>query len=156
MQHEKVSNLLAKYIGQPISQIESLLGVPRSSLDLSAGLGTSLNQRLGSPALDVDLGSTNSASPYKLKGITDMAEKALMLEIAGSAMDELIRLLRIDEPLWIKSPADGRYVLHRDGYEKTNHLKNSTARIESSKDSGMVTMSGMHLVEMIMDSVSAQ
>ena len=85
-------------------------------------------------------------------------EKALMLETADSAMDELIRLLRINEPLWIKSPADGRYVLHRDSYEKifprVNHFKNSSARVESSKDSGMVTLSGMHLVEMILDSVS--
>lgn len=81
-----------------------------------------------------------------------------MLETADSAMDELIRLLRINEPLWIKSPADGRYVLHRDSYEKifprVNHFKNSSARVESSKDSGMVTLSGMHLVEMILDSVS--
>jgi len=156
LQHEKVSNLLAKYIGKPISQIESLMAAPRSSWDFSSG--TSLNQRLGSPALDLDLGSTNSASASQSKGIPDM-EKALMLETAATAMEELIRLLRIIEPLWIKSPADGRYVLHRESYEKmfprANHLKNATARTESSKDSGMVMMSGVHLVEMIIDSVSA-
>ncbi len=161
MQHEKVSNLLAKYIGKPISQIESLAPVLGSSLDLSAA-GNSLNQGLGSSTLDLDLSSSltisnNTALPHHLKGISDM-EKALMLETAYSAMDELIRLLRINEPLWIKSPADGRYVLHRDSYEKifprANHFKNSSARVESSKDSGMVTLSGMHLVEMILDSVS--
>uniref|UniRef100_A0A2N9EEN7 Homeobox domain-containing protein n=1 Tax=Fagus sylvatica TaxID=28930 RepID=A0A2N9EEN7_FAGSY len=157
--HEKVSNLLAKYIGKPISQIESLAPVLGSSLDLSAA-GNSLNQGLGSSTLDLDLSSSltisnNTALPHHLKGISDM-EKALMLETADSAMDELIRLLRINEPLWIKSPADGRYVLHRDSYEKifprANHFKNSSARVESSKDSGMVTLSGMHLVEMILDS----
>jgi homeobox-leucine zipper protein len=161
LQHEKVSNLLAKYIGKPISQIESLAPVLGSSLDLSAA-GNSLNQGLGSSTLDLDLSSSltisnNTALPHHLKGISDM-EKALMLETADSAMDELIRLLRINEPLWIKSPADGRYVLHRDSYEKifprANHFKNSSARVESSKDSGMVTLSGMHLVEMILDSVS--
>jgi homeobox-leucine zipper protein len=155
-----VSNLLAKYIGKPISQIDSLMvGVPRSSLDLSpAGRTSLINQRLGSPALDLDLGSTNTASPYRLKGIPEM-EKAIMLETAAGAMDELIRLLQINEPLWTESLADGRYVLHRDCYEKmfprASHLRNATARIESSKDSGMVTMSGMHLVEMMIDSVSA-
>ncbi|XP_059451983.1 homeobox-leucine zipper protein ROC8-like [Corylus avellana] len=154
-EHEKVSNLLAKYIGKPISQIESLMGVPRSSLDFSPGRTSLISQRLESPALDLDLGSTNTASPYRLKGIPEM-EKAIMLETAAGAMDELIRLLRINEPVWIKSPADGRYVLHRDSYERmfptANHLRNATARIESSRDSGMVAMSGMHLVEMIIDS----
>lgn len=133
------------------------MGVPRPSLDLSPGRTSLINQRLGSPALDLDLGSTNTASPYRLKGIPEM-EKAIMLETAAGAMDELIRLLRISEPVWIKSPADGRYVLHRDSYERmfprANHLRNATARIESSKDSGMVAMSGMHLIEMIIDSVS--
>ncbi|KAG2715294.1 hypothetical protein I3760_03G069400 [Carya illinoinensis] len=158
-EHEKVSNLLAKYIGKPISQFESLIPmVPRSSLGFSPG--TPMNPRLGNPALDLDLSyspasSNNTAFPYQLKGIPNM-EKALMLETAAGAMDELIRLLQINEPLWIKSLDDGRYVLHHENYGKLfpriNHFKNSSARVESSKDSDVVTVSGMHLLEMILDS----
>ncbi|KAB1211362.1 Homeobox-leucine zipper protein ROC8 [Morella rubra] len=158
LQHEKVSSLLAQYIGKPISQIQTPTPVPRSSLDISPG--TPLNQRLGTSAVDIDFSSSpaissNTAFPFQFKGIPNM-EKALMLETAVNALDEVTRLLRLNEPLWIKASGDERYFLHQDSYEKlfprANRFKNSGARTESSKDSGIVTMSGVHLVEMILDS----
>ncbi|XVF20474.1 hypothetical protein REPUB_Repub12eG0003300 [Reevesia pubescens] len=83
-------------------------------------------------------------------------ERAVMSQTAAAAMDELIRLLRTDKPLWVKSPSDGRYVIHRDSYEKTfprpNHFPScSTARIESSKHSALVTMNATQLVDMFLD-----
>ena len=85
-------------------------------------------------------------------------ERAVMFETAATAMDELIRLLRTNEPLWVKSPSDGRYVIQRDSYEKTfpraTHLRSSCARIESSKDSALVTMNATQLVDMLLDAVS--
>ncbi|KAJ7964418.1 Homeobox-leucine zipper protein [Quillaja saponaria] len=157
-EHERVSNLLSKYIGKPIPQLELTPSAPGSPIDLSPG--TSFNQRMGSPTIDQDIasGSTitnNTAFAYQLKGITDM-EKELMVEIAASAMDELIKLLRINDPLWVKSAVDGRLVLHRDSYEeifaRANNFRNSSARVESSKESGIVTMCGMQLVDMFLDS----
>ncbi|KAF2314748.1 hypothetical protein GH714_033429 [Hevea brasiliensis] len=154
--HEKVSALLAKYIGKPISQMDSIIPIHRSSLDFSmTGLA---NQRMGSPALDLELNpgiSDHIPMPYQqLEGIPEM-EKTLMTETAARAMEELIRLLRINEPLWIRSQSDGRYTIHRDSYDKVfpraHHFKGSNARVESSKDSGMVTMNGMNLVEMFLD-----
>ncbi|KAJ9172926.1 hypothetical protein P3X46_016113 [Hevea brasiliensis] len=155
-EHEKVSALLAKYIGKPISQMDSIIPIHRSSLDFSmTGLA---NQRMGSPALDLELNpgiSDHIPMPYQqLEGIPEM-EKTLMTETAARAMEELIRLLRINEPLWIRSQSDGRYTIHRDSYDKVfpraHHFKGSNARVESSKDSGMVTMNGMNLVEMFLD-----
>lgn len=158
LQHEKVSNLLAKYIGKPISQLESLLPVLGSSLDLSPR--SSLNQRVGSPAVDLipdPVILNGTATPYQSRGINDL-ENALMLETATTALEELIRLLRIDEPLWTKTPNDGRYILHRDSYDKIfprpNHFKATSARTESSKNSGVVTMSAMQLVDSFLDAVS--
>ncbi|KAF5947257.1 hypothetical protein HYC85_013214 [Camellia sinensis] len=88
-----------------------------------------------------------------------------MIETAVSAMGELMRLLRVNEPVWIKSssPVDhdgdsrrSSYLLHRDSYNKlfprSNHFKSSTARMESSKDSGVVPMSAVHLLNMFLDS----
>ncbi|KAF3965987.1 hypothetical protein CMV_009874 [Castanea mollissima] len=149
--HEKVSCLLAKYIGKPISQIESSNPMLGSSMDVPAAI--SRNQGPGA-ALDQGHGSSSPLTD-QFKKISD-TEKPLVLETAASAMDELIRLMRINEPLWIKSPADGGFVLHRDSYEKifprANHFTNSTARVEASKDSEIVTMNAMHLVEMILNS----
>nr|XP_023870350.1 homeobox-leucine zipper protein ROC8-like [Quercus suber] len=150
-EHEKVSCLLAKYIGKPISQIESSTPMLGSSMDVPAAI--SRNQGPGA-AFDQGHGSSSPLT-YQFKNISD-TEKPLVLETAASAMDELIRLMRINEPLWIKSPADGGLVLHRDSYDKifprANHFTNSTARVEASKDSEIVTMNAMHLVEMILNS----
>lgn len=86
-------------------------------------------------------------------------EKTLMTETAAGAMDELIRLVRINEPLWVKSATNEKYVLHHDSYErifpKATHFKSSNARVESSKESVVVAMNGMQLVNMFLDPVSS-
>lgn len=112
------------------------------------------------PSLDLDLlpGSSSIAPlPMQMVGIAEM-EKPLMVEIAANAMDELIRLLQADEPLWIKSAVDGREILNLDNYERIfprpNHLKSPDIRIEATRDSGHVIMNALALVEMFMDSVS--
>ncbi|KAL3838739.1 hypothetical protein ACJIZ3_023330 [Penstemon smallii] len=98
---------------------------------------------------------TDSPSPYRSDGIRD-TDKSLIIETAIAAMDELVELLRVNEPVWIKSQTDGRYMLHRDSYDKlfpkTSHFKTASARIESSRDSGEVAMTALHLIEMLLDS----
>lgn len=142
-------------MGKPISEIEKLTStIPSdSTLELSL-LG-------GSSSLHMENNHSILFPNYQVKGILDM-EMALMAETATNAMDELIKLLRIDEPLWTKSSTvgHGQFSLHRDSYEKIfpmrdNHLRSpsSAARFESSKHSGMVTMSAAQLVDMLLDSV---
>lgn len=160
MQHNKVASLLSKYIGKPISHIDSLASAAGSSFDFSPG--SSMNQGMGSPPLS--LNPTNPAVPnnaalaYQLKEIPEM-EKTHMADTAASAIEELLKSFEINEPLWIKSPGDGRYLLNRDSYDKIfprpNHFKSSSARVESSKDSGVVSISAEHLVDIFLDSVSA-
>lgn len=121
-----------------------------------------MNQGMGSPPLS--LNPTNPAVPnnaalaYQLKEIPEM-EKTHMADTAASAIEELLKSFEINEPLWIKSPGDGRYLLNRDSYDKIfprpNHFKSSSARVESSKDSGVVSISAEHLVDIFLDSVSA-
>ncbi|KAJ9702992.1 hypothetical protein PVL29_004658 [Vitis rotundifolia] len=161
-EHEKVSNLLAKYIGKPITQMHLLPPALGSSLDLSPGSFPSqetggLSIPTVGPALGLDLAPVdicNASVMYQFKGFPDM-EKTLMTETAAGAMDELIRLVRINEPLWVKSATNEKYVLHHDSYErifpKATHFKSSNARIESSKESVVVAMNGMQLVNMFLD-----
>ncbi|XP_073292759.1 homeobox-leucine zipper protein ROC8-like isoform X2 [Primulina huaijiensis] len=103
-------------------------------------------------------------TPWKLQDPTsqlhlseiEKVEKSLIIGIAASAMDELVELLHLKEPVWIKSATDGRSLIHHDSYyklfPKANHLKTASARIESSKDSGMVAVAATHLIEMLLDS----
>lgn len=159
LQLDRVSSIAAKYIGRPISQLPPIQPIPVSSLDLT--VGSFGGQGLG-PSLDLDLlpGSSSIAPlPMQTVGIAEM-EKPLMLEIAANAMDELLRLLQADEPLWIKSASDGREILNLDNYERIfprpNHLKGPDIRIEATRDAGHVFMNGLALVDMFMDSVSFQ
>ncbi|EOY03224.1 Homeodomain GLABROUS 11, putative [Theobroma cacao] len=139
-----------------VSQSESLMiSIPTSSLPLPPANFTT--QGMGHLPLYNYLDPKhwdNMALPYQFNGVTDV-EKALMSETAASAMDELIRLLQVNEPLWAKSPSDGRYAIQRESYQKTfpraTRLRSPSARIESSKDSALVTMNAAQLVDMFLD-----
>ncbi|XP_057514951.1 homeobox-leucine zipper protein HDG11-like isoform X1 [Actinidia eriantha] len=154
---DRVSSIATKYIGRPISQLPPVQPIHISSLDLSmASLG-------GGPSLDLDLlpgcsstGVPNNNLHFPAISLSDM-DKSLMADVASNAMDEFIRLLQNNEPLWIKSANDGRDGLNLDGYERlfpraNNHSKNPYLRIEASRDSGVVIMNGLTLVDMFMDS----
>ncbi|KAG5227409.1 homeobox-leucine zipper protein [Salix suchowensis] len=138
-EHENVSSLLARYIGKPKSQIALLSSGAGSSQ--SALPAFVQNQRMGNPRSDLE------RNP-------DM-EKVLMAETAAGAMEELITLLGGNEPFWIRSPSDGRFILDQTTYDKifprAAHFTSCNARVESSKDSATVTMPGMDLVDMFLD-----
>ncbi|KAK7291321.1 hypothetical protein RIF29_06366 [Crotalaria pallida] len=157
---DRVSSIAAKYIGRPISQLPPINPIHMSSLDLT--MGSFIPQGLGAgPSLDLDLLPGNGSSlsmqnvPYQPPPLSDM-DKSVMSDIASNAMEELLRLLQTNEPLWMKSPTDGRDVLNLDTYERmfpkpSNHLKNPNVRIEASRDSGLVIMNSQTLVDMFMD-----
>ncbi|KAL5538731.1 hypothetical protein UlMin_045965 [Ulmus minor] len=154
---DRVSSIAAKYIGRPISQLPPVQPINVSSLDLS--MGSFGAHGLTGPSLDLDLlpGSSSAIPrvPFQPTSISDM-DKSLMGDIAENAMEELLRLLQTNEPLWIKSPTDGREVLNLESYgtmfpRVNSHLKNPNLRIEASRDSGVVIMNGSALVDMFMD-----
>ncbi|KAE8726567.1 Homeobox-leucine zipper protein MERISTEM L1 [Hibiscus syriacus] len=154
---DRVSSIAAKYIGRPISQLPPVQPIHISSLDFRMasfdGYGVS------GPSLDLELlpGSSSAMPnlPFQPVVFSDM-DKSLMSDIAASAMEEMLRLLQSNEPLWIKSN-DGRDVLNLETYERifprpNTHFKSPNVRIEASRDSGVVIMNGLALVDMFMDS----
>ncbi|KAK6128213.1 hypothetical protein DH2020_038047 [Rehmannia glutinosa] len=119
----RVSSIAAKYIGRPISQLPPMQQpIHVSSLDLSMSNFVATNGNIPGPS---------------------------------NAMNELIRLLQSNDPLWIKS-ADGRSeTLNLESYQRifqSPYMKNPTTRIEASRDSGVVIMNSLALVDMFMDS----
>ncbi|GLT74162.1 hypothetical protein SLA2020_459760 [Shorea laevis] len=155
---DRVSSIAAKYIGRPISQLPPVQPIHISSLDLT--MGSFGGQGIGGPSLDLDLlpgsSSTMPNLPYPPIVISDM-DKSLMTEVAANAMEELLRLLQTNEPFWMKSREDGRDVLDLESYERifprpNSHLKSPNIRVEASRDSGVVIMNGLALVDMFMDS----
>ncbi|KAK1287447.1 Homeobox-leucine zipper protein ROC8 [Acorus calamus] len=164
---ERVSSIASKYVGRPISQLPPVQPIPISSLDLSVGpfgggggCSSSSHHSMGlSPLFDLDLlpGSSSTAPSLSLPAtvLTEM-EKSLMAEMAAAALDEAVRLLQADEPFWVKNSSDGREVLDLDSYvrafPKLGPQKNPDVRVEASRDSGLVIMNTLALVDMFMDS----
>lgn len=164
LQLDRVSSIAAKYIGRPISQLPPVQPIHISSLDLSmASYGGHGMGGLGpGPSLDLDLlhGSSSIVIPsiaFPPMSISDM-DKSVMADIASNGMEELIRLLQSNEPLWMKT-SDGRETLNLESYDRAfqspyTRMKNPNVRTEASRDSGVVIMNGLALVDMFMDAVS--
>lgn len=152
-QYQRAMNFFSNYMGSsamPLPGIEPLAGLAGKHF---------LGDGVGPARLDLEhmpQKSENPVAPHGSTGISDM-DKAMMIEAAISAMDELVELLRVNEPIWIKTTSDGRYMLHHDSYDKlfprSSHFKNASARFESSKNSGEVAMAAIQLIEMLLDAV---
>ncbi|KAJ6806597.1 homeobox-leucine zipper protein ROC8-like isoform X1 [Iris pallida] len=150
---DRVSSITSKYLGRPVTQLPPIQPISISSLDLSVGGYGSAG--LG-PSLDLDLLCGGSAMQYPFPAPLTEIEKPVMAELATNAMDELIRLVQTDEPLWIKQGGDGREVLHLETYDRIfpkpgSQYASPDIRIEASRDSGLVVMSPVSLVDMFMD-----
>ncbi|CAL9080614.1 unnamed protein product [Musa textilis] len=154
LQLDRVSGLASKYLGRPLTQLPPVQPVSISSLDLSAG---GYGDTGISPSLDLDLlcRSSSSAFPFQCPSTVSELEKPLMVEMATGAMEEVIRLVQTDEPLWVKS-SDGRDILQLETYNSMfqrpgRQLKFPGTRVEASRDSALVIMGAMTLIDMFMD-----
>ncbi|XP_061339718.1 homeobox-leucine zipper protein ROC8-like [Gastrolobium bilobum] len=161
-EHEKLCNLIGRYKEEPQPELQEA-HFPFTGSSTDPDLGCLLNQPVeygssshdqnhGAPIMDDDILLPNSTMEC-----ADI-EKALMLEVATAAMDELVKLLRINEPLWVRSSTlDGKCTLHHETYERlfprtNHHFRGANVFVESSKDSGIVSIRGTQLVDMILDS----
>ncbi|KZV34775.1 hypothetical protein F511_00677 [Dorcoceras hygrometricum] len=156
---DRVSSIASKYIGRPISQLPSVQPIHVSSLDLSMASFGGHGGLVPDHSLDLDLlpGNSSGVVPslvFPPVIISDM-DKSVMTEMAANAMNELIRLLQSNEPLWVRSSRDGREILDSGNYERffprpNSHLRNPETRMESSRASGVVIMNGLDLVDKFM------
>ncbi|KAJ4873172.1 Homeobox-leucine zipper protein HDG8 [Raphanus sativus] len=75
-------------------------------------------------------------------------------ETAAIAVEELKQLFT-DDALWVMSSIDGTYMIDQESYEKFSqsikHLRNLSARVESSKDVTVVPIEATRLIEMFLD-----
>ncbi|CAN1856304.1 Homeobox-leucine zipper protein HDG11 [Linum perenne] len=147
---------LKEEVRRPISHLPPVQPIHVSSLDLSMASfgGHGMGGGQSSLDLDFDLLPQQQSSQLPLGGISSM-DKSMMMDVAGNAVEELLRLLRSDEQLWMND-AGGREVLNLENYQKmfpkpNDHLKNPNVRIEASRDAGVVIMNGLSLVDMFMD-----
>lgn len=83
-----------------------------------------------------------------------------MMDMASAALEEVVKLIQTNEPLWLKSASMGTEVLQSETYERIfqrpsqQQFKFSDTRTEASRGSALVIMDAATLVDMFMDSVS--
>ncbi|XP_015897558.3 homeobox-leucine zipper protein ROC3 [Ziziphus jujuba] len=84
-------------------------------------------------------------------------EKSLALDLAMSSMDELIKMCQSSQPLWIRNNENGREVLNLEEHARMFpwplNLKqhSSEFRTEASRDSAVVIMNSITLVDAFLD-----
>ncbi|CAK8560897.1 unnamed protein product [Lathyrus sativus] len=159
---DRVCALAGKFLGRPISSL------PNSSLELGVGgnnNGFNVMSNVSSTLPDFSVGMNNnplaivspSTRPTTLVGGFDRSvERSMFLELALAAMDELVKMAQTSEPLWIRSLEGGREILNHDEYSRTFTpcigLRPNGFVSEASRETGMVIINSLALVETLMDS----
>ncbi|XP_044503747.1 homeobox-leucine zipper protein ANTHOCYANINLESS 2-like isoform X3 [Mangifera indica] len=165
---DRVCALAGKFLGRPISSLSTSIapGMPNSSLEL--GVGSNGFGGLSTVTTTLPLGpdfggGISSALPVMppnrsatvVTGFDRSIERSMFLELALAAMDELIKMAQTDEPLWMRSLEGGRVVLNQEEYVRTFTpcigLKPNGFVSESSRETGMVIINSLALVETLMD-----
>ncbi|XP_022952948.1 homeobox-leucine zipper protein HDG2-like [Cucurbita moschata] len=149
---DRISAIAAKYVGKPVSSYP-LLSTPMASSPLELGIGSygGHNSGLGAGGGDmygaVDLLRTISAPSE--------ADKPIIIELAVAAMEELVRMAQMGEPLWMTALDGSTAVLNEDEYVRTFPRgigpKPSGFSCEASRATAVVIMNHISLVEMLMD-----
>lgn len=143
---DRVCNLTGKFLGHHHHHNHY-----NSSLELAVG-----NNNGGNFSFPPDFGGGGGClPPPQSTGINGIDQKSVFLELALTAMDELVKLAHSEEPLWVKSLDGERDELNHEEYMRTfSSTKPTGLATEASRTSGMVIINSLALVETLMDSVS--
>lgn len=173
LQLERVCCMASQYAGRPI---EALQPAPSLMAPLSLDLDMNIYSRhfadpMASCAdmipVPMLMPSETSSSHFSDVSLLSEEEKSMAMEVAVSAVDELVKMCGgisddDDEPhLWIRSGENGREVLnfeeHARMFRWPLNLKRQHSnefRTEASRDSAVVIMNSITLVDAFLDAVS--
>ncbi|XP_072968255.1 homeobox-leucine zipper protein ROC2-like [Typha angustifolia] len=136
---DRISGIAAKYLPNPITN--------RSALDHGVG-GFSVQSSIESDVFGAgDL----------LRSVSGQAEieKPVVIELAVAAMEELIRMAQLGEPLWNPSPDNSTEDLNEEEYVRTFPRgigpRPFGLKSEASRETAVVIMNHVNLVEILMD-----
>ncbi|KAH0894457.1 hypothetical protein HID58_056886, partial [Brassica napus] len=154
---DRISSIAAKYVGKPMlphsspfSQLTTSTHIPTRSLDLEVGSFGNNNSSQTGFVGDM-YGTSNIMRPVS---IPREADKPMIVELAVAAMEELVRMAQTGDPLWVLSDSSGE-ILNEEEYFRTFPRgigpKPIGLRSEASRESTVVIMNHINLVEILMD-----
>ncbi|XP_077234598.1 homeobox-leucine zipper protein ANTHOCYANINLESS 2-like isoform X2 [Tasmannia lanceolata] len=162
---DRVSALAGNFFRRPVSSIANSIPphMPNSSLELAVGSNVFGNLSTTLP-LATDFGGVVSsalpvvptARPTGVMGLERSIERTMFLELALAAMDELVKMVQTDEPLWLPSLEGGKETLNYEEYlrvfPRCIGAKPVGFVAEATREVGMVIINSLALVETLMDS----
>ncbi|XP_022968413.1 homeobox-leucine zipper protein ANTHOCYANINLESS 2-like isoform X1 [Cucurbita maxima] len=97
-----------------------------------------------------------SKSQMGMPGNDIPIDRTIYVDLALAAMDELVKVAQIDTPLWIRSrDSSGKETLNFDEYSRTfpssAAMKHTNWTTEATRDTTMVIINSMALIETLMD-----
>ncbi|KAK4745329.1 hypothetical protein SAY87_011641 [Trapa incisa] len=142
---DRVAAIAAKSMGKQVNYhlLSSPSPVARRPLELGVGFG--------------ELGQHGESSNDIFRSICGPieADKPVIVELAVAAMEEMVTMAQMGEPLWTVSLDGTTAILNEDEYFKTfpkeASPKPSGFRCEASRESAVVTMCHINLVDIFMD-----
>ncbi|KAJ6836467.1 homeobox-leucine zipper protein ROC5-like [Iris pallida] len=151
---DRVCALAGKFIGRPISSLSSHIA-PKSSLELAVGGGNGGFGSMGSYAVTMP-SAVAEYTPLGL-GVADRShERSMLLEMAVGAMDELVKMAEMGEPLWVQSFEGGlKETLNFEEYQRVfprcGGMRPVGFAVEATRETGLVIINSAALVETLMD-----
>ncbi|XP_071709455.1 homeobox-leucine zipper protein ANTHOCYANINLESS 2 [Rutidosis leptorrhynchoides] len=156
---DRVCAMAGKFLGRPVSSM--VPPMPNSSLELGVG-GNNFGGGgpLGPSDFGIGISSASSVVPSSrasnnVMGIDHSLERSMYLELALAAMNELVKLAQTDDPLWIRSLEGGCEIMNENEYSRVITpcvgIKPDEYVSEASRETGMVIINSLALVETLMD-----
>ncbi|KAG2574922.1 hypothetical protein PVAP13_7KG395300 [Panicum virgatum] len=157
---DRISAIAAKYVGKPMVSfpvLSSPLAAARAS-PLDIGVGAAAAAAAAAYGVtDIFGGVAAGAAGELLRGAAQSgADKPMIVELAVAAMEELVQMAQLDEPLWNAPGVDGSIeTLNEEEYSRMFSRglgpKQYGLKSEASRDSSVVIMTHANLVEILMD-----
>ncbi|GKV13310.1 hypothetical protein SLEP1_g24338 [Rubroshorea leprosula] len=146
---DRISTIAAKYVGKPVMNYP-LLSSPVAPRPIELGVSSFGGQQ------GITGGEMYGAGDLlrSISGPTE-ADKPMIIELAVAAMEELVRMAQMGEPLWMTSLDGSTSMLNEDEYIRTFPRgigpKPSGFKCEASRETAVVIMNHINLVEILMD-----
>lgn len=173
---DRVCSLIGKFLGKPTSAVSSPLPLPMSNSTLDLAVGNNVFGGLGlvtpatlPPVTDFTAGATSGpfgtvTTPARnvdtgtLDGVDRSQERFVFLELALTAMDELVKMAQMEDPLWVPTLDGGKETLNYEEYLRSFPRCIGAKPVglvsEVTRDTGAVIINSLALVETLMDAVS--
>ncbi|KAF8412784.1 hypothetical protein HHK36_000754 [Tetracentron sinense] len=155
---ERLSCITSRYSGRPINSLGPAHHLLLPSLDLDMGIYSRNFQETMLNCTDMIHVPTMLEDPHFPGGCLIMEhEKSLALELAMTAMDELVKLCQLTKPLWTRISDNSKEVLNMEEHARMfpwamNLKKHSNEfRTEATRDSALVIMNSITLVDAFLD-----